>query len=352
MSAINPADVSLMTNQNSKPNSVVETQLNVIEGKYPKKPELTKGFDSAKEDVYIAGNEGVAEIVAVGRSVKPDGASQGLKIGDWVVIDKPQTGTWANWNVVQWRDIIRVPRRELDSKFTEPAAATMMVNPLTAVGLLSDIHRVQKSHFVMQNGANSAVGQAVIQVAKQMSVKTINFMRDRPDYPALKEYLTKLGADHVFTYDELLDPSFKTKFKQIISGSECRHAVNGIGGETATAMAALMKHKGNLISYGGMSKQPLKIPVGLHIFNDLKCHGYWHSSVWESFSKEVRAQRINDIASWVEGGHLQAPLHEVVTLEGTDEEVTNTVKDTLKRIQAGRLGKKLLLKWKLPETSG
>ncbi|KAG8763568.1 mitochondrial 2-enoyl thioester reductase [Serendipita sp. 397] len=141
MSAINPAD------------------LNVIEGAYPKKPELTKDFDLVNGDVYMAGNEGVAQVIAVGESALSNGVSKNLRVsvGDWVLIDKPQMGTWTNWKVVQSTDIIRVPRRDSDSKITEPMAATMMVNPLTAIGLLSDINRIQDSHFVLQNGANSAV---------------------------------------------------------------------------------------------------------------------------------------------------------------------------------------------------
>ena len=74
------------------------------------------------------------------------------------------------------------------------------------------------------------VGQAIIQTSKQLGYKTINFVRNRyvscynqydfpdshrPDYPQLKQYLTDLGADHVFTYDELLDPSFKKKFESL-----------------------------------------------------------------------------------------------------------------------------------------
>ncbi|KAG8810914.1 mitochondrial 2-enoyl thioester reductase [Serendipita sp. 401] len=333
MSAINPAD------------------LNVIEGVYPKKPELTKDFDLVNEDVYMAGNEGVAQVVAVGESAMSNGVSKNLRVGDWVLIDKPQMGTWTNWKVVQSTDIIRVPRRDSDSKITEPMAATMMVNPLTAIGLLSDINRIQDSHFVLQNGANSAVGQALIQVAKRMNIKTVNFVRDRPDYPELKNYLMGLGADHVFTYDELLHSSFKSKFKEILSGNVCRHAFNGIGGDTATAMAALLNKKGHLVSYGGMSKQPLKIPVGLLIFNDLKCHGYWHSNIWESLPKQDKSERIDMLTAWIEGGYFQPPLHEVVTLEGADEEVTNIVKNTLKRIQEGKIGKKILLRWKFPEAS-
>jgi len=34
---------------------------------------------------------------------------------------------------------------------------------------------------IVQNGSNSAVGVAVIQLARAMDVKTINIVRDRPD---------------------------------------------------------------------------------------------------------------------------------------------------------------------------
>ncbi len=40
---------------------------------------------------------------------------------------------------------------------------------------------------VIQNGANSAVGQAVIQIAKSMKVVTVNVVRDRDNVEELKQ---------------------------------------------------------------------------------------------------------------------------------------------------------------------
>lgn len=37
----------------------------------------------------------------------------------------------------------------------------------------------KKKQWVIQNGANSAVGQAVIQLAREWGVGTINLVRDR-----------------------------------------------------------------------------------------------------------------------------------------------------------------------------
>jgi len=105
---------------------------------------------------------------------------------------------------------------------------------------------------------------------------------------------------------------------------------------------------GHLISYGGMSKQPLKIPVGLQIFKNLTCHGYWHSRVWSSLSPSEQQRRLQRLIDWKEDGKLHDPLHEVVVLKGSDNEVNRTMKDALARLQAGMLGKKLLLKWDMP----
>lgn len=54
-----------------------------------------------------------------------------------------------------------------------------------------------------QNGSNSAVGQAVIQIAKKMGLKTVNVVRNRDNIDELKAGLIKFGADFVLTEEEL-----------------------------------------------------------------------------------------------------------------------------------------------------
>ena len=45
--------------------------------------------------------------------------------------------------------------------------------------MLKDFARLEEGDYVLQNGANSQVGLAVIQLAKAWGLKTINFVRDR-----------------------------------------------------------------------------------------------------------------------------------------------------------------------------
>lgn len=96
LAPINPADV------------------NVVEGKYPAKPapsHLSKG-----NDVFIGGNEGLAEVRAVGEGV------EGLEEGDWVVMRKAQSGTWTSAAVAKPQDVIKVPKT-----ISEVHAATITV---------------------------------------------------------------------------------------------------------------------------------------------------------------------------------------------------------------------------------
>lgn len=78
-------------------------------------------------------------------------------------------------------------------------------NPCTAYRMLHDFVSLNKDDVIIQNGANSACGQNVIQLAKIYGYKSVNIIRKRPkpDLEKLKKYLMNLGATHVLTEDEL-----------------------------------------------------------------------------------------------------------------------------------------------------
>jgi hypothetical protein len=99
LSPINPADV------------------NVIEGVYPSKPQASS-FPGVQGDLFVAGNEGLAEVTSVGGGVK------GLERGDWVVMKASQVGTWRSAANLLEGQLLKVPR--LDG-LSEVNAATMMV---------------------------------------------------------------------------------------------------------------------------------------------------------------------------------------------------------------------------------
>lgn len=78
-------------------------------------------------------------------------------------------------------------------------------NPCTAYRMLHDFVSLNKNDVIIQNGANSACGQNVIQLANIFGYISINIIRNRPepDLENLKNHLKSLGASYILTEEEL-----------------------------------------------------------------------------------------------------------------------------------------------------
>lgn len=82
------------------------------------------------------------------------------------------TGTWRQEAVVSSDDVIRVA-----NDIPVAYAATIAVNPATAYRMLRDFEQLKPGDVIIQNGANSMVGLAVVQMAREMGIKTVNIIR-------------------------------------------------------------------------------------------------------------------------------------------------------------------------------
>lgn len=81
-------------------------------------------------------------------------------------------GTWRQEAKALESDLLKVPND------IHPAyAGSISVNPSTAYRMLRDFVKLQPGDVIIQNGANSMVGLAVVQMAREMGVKTINIIR-------------------------------------------------------------------------------------------------------------------------------------------------------------------------------
>ena len=138
--------------------------LNVIEGKYPKRPELPA----------VAGMEGTGVIVSIGPEVS------GCSAGDRVIVPHG-SGAWRQYNTVPASGVIIVP-----PDIPALQAAMLKINPPTAWRMLHDFVKLQPGDWVIQNAANSAVGRAVIVMAKSMGAHTASVVRRPELIPELK----------------------------------------------------------------------------------------------------------------------------------------------------------------------
>ncbi|XP_037532772.1 enoyl-[acyl-carrier-protein] reductase, mitochondrial [Nematolebias whitei] len=269
------------------------SDINMIQGTYAILPNLPA----------VGGNEGVAQVVEVGSQVKS------LRKGDWVIPRDAGLGTWRTEAVLAEDDVISLPK-----DIPLLAAATLGVNPCTAFRMLSDFKDLKSGDSVIQNAANSGVGQAVIQIAAARGINTINVIRGRSDFAQLCKRLKAAGATHVIKEETLRQPEMKDLFKTC---PKPKLALNGVGGKCATELLRHLQVGGSMVTYGGMSKQPVTVPVSALIFKDLEIRGFWVTQWKRDHAHDGRAfiAMMDELCSLIRQGKLTAPACTEVPLE-------------------------------------
>ncbi|CAH1800309.1 unnamed protein product [Owenia fusiformis] len=285
--------------------------INMIQGTYPVKPSLPA----------VGGNEGVGEVLAVGDDVTS------FKEGDWVLPSSPGFGTWRTHMMCKPSQLKLVA-----NDIPLISAATLAVNPCSAYRMLKDFEHVVPGDVIIQNGSNSAVGQAVIQIASAMKFKTINVIRDRdqPDMDALKKHLKSLGATKVITEDFVRKPEMKDLVKSL--GKKPKLALNCVGGKSATELARQLENNGTMVTYGGMSKQPVVVPTGSFIFKNIKLRGFWMTR-WnqENFKNPESQDMLDELCELVRQCKLHPPFCNLSHIDNFQDAIATAMKPQTNR---------------------
>lgn len=250
--------------------------INLIQGVYGIKPKLPA----------IIGNEGVTKVKLVGSEVNH------LKPGD-LALGVSLLGYWQSYSVQNSEDFYRV-----DENLEVTTAAQLKVNPCTAYRMLKDFYPVQSGDTIIQNGANSAVGVYVIQLAKNWGLRSINVIRDRPNKEELIKELKDYGADYVLTEEEVGNVEVMTPILKAIGKPKL--FLNCVGGKNANNCQRSLDFGGYSITYGAMSRQPFSPSATSLIFKDHKFVGFWVSR-WYKERESTRRDEISDMLTEISG---------------------------------------------------
>lgn len=287
--------------------------INTIQGKYPARPALPA----------VPGNEGVGEIVEVGSEVKD------LAVGDRVVPLSSGLGTWRTHAKLAADNALSVPK-----KLGLVEAATLTVNPCTAYRMLRDFANLKPGDVIIQNGANSACGQYVIQIARVWGLKSVNIVRDRPEINELKDFLRKLGATEVLTEEELR----KTDLFKSGKLARPKLALNCVGGQNALEVMRHLEKCAPIVTYGGMSREPLTVPTSALIFKDIQVRGFWMTEWSQKNADSIeRFEMFEELIAMMTNNELQGPAYKMVDFGDYKEALLNTM--TIK----GMIGRKYIL---------
>lgn len=198
-----------------------------------------------------------------GCGVVQESRAEGFREGDEVILLRG-VGSWSEYVAVPSVNVMKLPVG------VDPVQAAMLkVNPLTALRMLEGFVSLEPGDWLVQNAANSGVGRCIIQLAREMGVKTVNFVR-RPD--ELRDELTELGADLVVGED---DGDVVKNTLARLDGKRPVLASNAVGGESALRLMDILAPGGSMVTYGAMSWKSIKVPNGFLIFKGIKLEGLW-----------------------------------------------------------------------------
>lgn len=266
---------------------------------------------------YIQGNYGIRPELPAIPGVESSGiiiesTSEEVSVGD-LVIFITRVGTWQSEVICGAEEVIVIPSIPAEQ------AAMLKVNPLTALCLLENYVTLTEGDYIIQNAANSGVGQSVIQIAKQLGIKTINLVRRAELIPELLE----LGADHV-----LLDNTFVVEQVREICGENLpKLACNAVGGDSALRLMDALAEEGQHITFGAMSMRSLKVPNKFLIFKRIQLHGLWVTKWIEANDHAAVSSAYQRLATWVGNGQLNQAIDTTYAPEDIISAITHATQD-------------------------
>ncbi|CAB1333569.1 unnamed protein product [Coregonus sp. 'balchen'] len=201
-------------------------------------------------------------------------------------------------------------------------AKSVLVKLLAAPVNPSDINMIQGTYAILPDlpavGGNEGVAQ-VLEVGSQVkALKPGDWVIPRcwirPDLTQLTDRLKAMGASHVIKEETLRQHEMKELFKTC---PRPKLALNGVGGKSATELLRHLQVGGSMVTYGGMAKQPITVPVSALIFKNVKVQGFWVTQWKRTHSQDEGALRgmLDELCSLIRQGKLTAPACSEVGLQ-------------------------------------
>lgn len=297
-----------------------------IDGRYGIRPPLP----------FRPGHEGVGVVLEHGAEVRD------LPVGSRVLV-MGAGGLWGDECVLHRRALWMLPS---DGDLLQQAM--LGANPATAWVMLRHLVALEPGTWVVQNAANSAVGQCIRQLAPLLGLKLIQVVRRREALPAEgMPFASGAAADAdavretddsgVWILDEGRAPAeFAARVVTIVGAGRVGLALDAIGGSASSCMAAALSEGGTLVVYGLLSGEPSELPAGELVFRGVQVRGFWLARWFADPVNRVAARELfPQLLSWAREGRLRMTVQSVHDLQQAAQALDEAA-------QPRRVGKVLL----------
>jgi trans-2-enoyl-CoA reductase len=279
---------------------------------------LAGGYGVQPELPAVPGAEGIGIVREVGAGVTNVVPGQRIMI-------PPYSGTWRQQVVVKADDILVVfPDGGDPLQF-----AMIMANPPTAWLLLKSVVDLEPGDWVIQNAANSAVGQYTMQLAKICGLHTVNVVRRE----GLESFVADAGGD-VCAVD---GPDLGDRVKAATGGAPIKLAIDAVAGDSTQHLADCLTDGGTIANYGLLSKKPCQLWPDDIIFREISLVGVWLTLWLRKYStREERKAVYDELAGYIAEGRMHAKIEATYPIARIKNAVAHAM-------QGGRDGKVMIL---------
>jgi trans-2-enoyl-CoA reductase len=253
--------------------------------------------------------------------VESVGAGSFFSVGDHVI--SLSRANWAEKVLADDEMFIRIPKT-----LGWRDAAQLKINPPTAKKMLADYVELKPGDWVAQNAANSAVGLHVIRFAKDLGVKTVNFVRRGELVQPLKDH----GADLVLVAGD--DQSARMR-AEIGAEAHVPLGLDACGGAPTRWMADGLSDGGTVVNYGYLSSAPCEIESGDLIVHGKTLTGFWLAGWMGSASRTAKEGLFAEMSAAFETGKLVSPVEATYGFDQLEDALAHAWR-------GGRSGKILL----------
>ncbi|SDD09511.1 quinone oxidoreductase family protein [Paraburkholderia lycopersici] len=181
------------------------------------------------------GMEAAGEVTAVGEGVSA------LKVGDRVAYVARPPGAYAQERVLRADQVIKLP-----DAIGDEAAASIMLQGLTAQYLLRRTYRVKAGDTIVIQAAAGGVGLIVCQWAKALGATVIGTVGSDEKAAIAKAH----GCDHPIVYTR---EDFTARVREITNGVGVPVVYDSIGKDTYTKSLDCLAPLGMFVSFGNAS---------------------------------------------------------------------------------------------------
>lgn len=246
----------------------------------------------------IGGTEALGVVEELGPGV------DNLQVGQRVIGGGQQT--WADYYLVDAAQARAVP-----DSIDDETACQLIAMPLSAKMVLVDLG-LKRGDWLIQNSANGAVGRLLSRFGAEQGINVLGLVRR----DAAVDELTAAGITNIVSTEQ---PGWETRVRDLTGDGVIRAGLDSIGGDGPAQLARVIAEGGELVIFGALSGEPIRIDPSVLIFRQITIRGFWGAK--PRLASAVIGGLLEEVVAEAASSKLALPVDAAFPLDRIDEAV-------------------------------